>query len=91
MDGGNGKLEVDPSQKRYGAIQIGLRGTLAEEYEFRHSQNEAAATEWVRVLTQKAFNKDPDLLVKVELHVHSGEKRYLIGRKSEVGMYPPHW
>jgi hypothetical protein len=87
---GNGK-----PQKRYGAINIGLRGTLAEEYEFRVKENPVAAGVWVRKITQAAFDKDPDLLVKVELHiddeVRGRGKRYLIGRRSEIGMYPPHW
>lgn len=86
MTEGNGK-----PPKRYGAINIGLRGTLAEEYEFRVKENPTQATVWVRKITAAAFAKDPDFLVKVELNIPTKEKRYLIGRKSEVGMYPPHW
>ena len=87
MINGNGK-----AQKRYGAINIGLRGTLAEEYEFRSKENRAAAAVWVRTITKGALeDKDPHYLVKVELHVETQKRRYLIGLRSEVGMYPPDW
>ena len=85
---GNGKIQ---GGKQYVAMKIGLRGTLAEEYEFRQGQNQAAATEWVRGIAKKAFDKSPDFLIKVELHIESHEKRYLIGLRKEVGMYPPDW
>lgn len=72
-------------------LPVSLRGTLAQEYVMLHEHDAAKATVWIRELVADAFRKDPDLLVLVQLNLEKKTKRYLIGRKDEVGKYPPDW
>ncbi len=72
-------------------LAVSLRGTLAHQYVLLNEHDPAKATVWIRQIVKDAFNKDPDLLVLVQLHQASGSKRYLIGRKDEHGSYPPDW
>ncbi len=72
-------------------LAVSLRGTLAHEYTMLHKQDSAKATVWIRQVVKDAFDKDPGLLVLVQLHRASGNKRYLIGRKDEYGKFPPDW
>ncbi len=76
---------------QHNELAVSLRGTLAHQYTMLHEQDAANATRWIRELVKDAFNKDPGLLVLVQLHKESGNKRYLIGRKDEYGRYPPDW
>ena len=74
-----------------GALAVSLRGTLAQQYVVMHEKDHAKATVWIREIVKDAFDKDPGLLVLVQLNKDTGHKRYLIGRKDEYGRYPPDW
>ena len=82
--------------KANGGIQrlemaVSLRGTLAQQYVIMAEQDHAKATVWIREIVKDAFNKDPNLLVLVQLNRETHSKRYLIGRKDEYGKFPPDW
>ena len=82
--------------KTNGGIQrlqmaVSLRGTLAQQYVIMAKEDHAKATVWIREIVKDAFDKDPGLLVLVQLNKDTGHKRYLIGRKDEYGRYPPDW
>jgi hypothetical protein len=72
-------------------LPVSLRGTLAQEYVILNEQNAGKATVWLRQLVGDALKGDVSLRVLVQLTKATGHKRYIIGRRDEVGRYPPDW
>lgn len=72
-------------------LPVSLRGTLAQEYLIRQQENEHKASVWIRKLVEDAGSGHPELELRLEHNTITGTKRFLIGRKDEVGMFPPDW
>ena len=70
-------------------LSVSLRGTLADEYVHRHKQDPQMATVWLRKVCKEATSQTnhPTFLVRME--APSG--KMIIGKRLEVGMYPPDW
>jgi hypothetical protein len=83
-------VKVTGDTRRY-ELPVSLRGTLAHEYLMRNQDNPAKASVWIRQLVKDAFDHHPELLTKLEVNRNTQTRRYLIGRRDEVGMYPPDW
>ena len=72
------------------SLDVSLRGTLADEYVRRARQDRAMADAWVRAICNEATTSSnhPTFIVKMDT---TDMGKLIIGKRLEVGMYPPDW
>lgn len=75
--------------KRGVSLDVSLRGTLAQEYVRRNEQDAKMATAWLRALLADVTTTANHPTFVLKLDTKTG--KLIVGRRTEVGMYPPDW
>jgi hypothetical protein len=75
---------MQPATKNH-TLTISVRGSLASEFMQLSSKPGTSQQSLKEYLLDLVHGNDPDLLVS------SGEDGLIVGRRSEIGKYPPNW